>query len=150
VQLHRGAKCDGGTQITITEPTTPREWCDYYGAAITDGYAILFKGVSNEFVSPRGAYYRPGTETLASDWDGGKEECGGGLHFSPHPAMTREFNADAKKFVACLVPLSEIAVHPDGSCPNKVKARSCWNYYECDSMGVVVGEKFEKPVAVQP
>ena len=48
-----------------------------------------------------------------------------GLHFSPHPKMALDFNPTAKRFVACQVKLSDIAVHPDGSYPQKIKAKGC-------------------------
>ncbi|MFO0919463.1 MAG: hypothetical protein U0872_14280 [Planctomycetaceae bacterium] len=65
--------------------------------------------------------YTPGSVPVAPDWDGGEKECGGGLHFSPHPVMTEEFISDPKRFCACPVLLSDIAVHPDGYSPQKVK-----------------------------
>jgi hypothetical protein len=150
VQLHRDAKCKGGVQVAIQQPKNAREWCDYYGAEIIDDRAILFKGVNEEFHSSHNTFYKPGTETIAADWDGGSQECGLGLHFSPCASMAREFASSAKKFIACLVPLAEIAVHPDGSYLHKVKARSCWNYYECDSMGTVIGDKHEPPRTAKP
>jgi hypothetical protein len=145
VQLHRGATCDGGHQITIVAPVTSGEWCDYYGVEVVGSYALLFKGVDEDFLSPHGTVYAPGTESLAGDWDGGITECGGGLHFSPTPAATLEFNGGATKYVACLVSLADIAVHPNGDHPNKVKARACWNHYECDVAGKVIGAKYERP-----
>jgi hypothetical protein len=142
VQLHRGATCKGGVQVRIEQPTTARDWCDYYGAVVIGKNALLF---NDGFESPHHVVYSPGSEAVASDWDGGQLECGGGLHFSPHPAMTLEFNSTATKFIACLVPLADVAVHPDGEYPQKVKARRCWNYYECDRLGNVIGEKHEPP-----
>ena len=143
VQLHNDAKCDGGTQIKIVQPKTAREWCEWYGAEIFGDYAILFKGVNESFQSARGATYVPGTLTVADDWDGGDQECGKGLHFSPTAACTKQFATDAKKFVACAVRLDGLAVHPDGDHPNKVKAEKCWNLYECDIYGKQIGERFE-------
>ena len=146
VHLHKGGKCEGGVQIEVKTPNTLQEWCEYYGAKIEGDCAVLYKGVGDTYLSPKGAIYTPGTETRAADWDGGKVECGKGLHFSPCAAMTLEFNSQATKFVACLVPLSSIAVHPDGQYPQKVKAESCWNWHECDRFGDVIGEKFDRPV----
>ena len=145
VHLHSGAKCKGGVQIEVKQPSTPQEWCEWYGAEIHGGDAILFKAVSDDYCSPKGAVYAPGTETVAEDWDGGKEECGGGLHFSPHPVAALKFNESATKFVACLVPLDSIAVHHEGSYPEKVKAERCWNWYECDRNGKRIGEQFDRP-----
>lgn len=67
--------------------------------------------------------HAPGSKPEAPDWDDGKAECGGGLHFSPHPVMALEFNSKATRFVACSVRVSEIVVHQDAQYPNKVKAR---------------------------
>lgn len=53
------------------------------------------------------------------------KECGGGLHFSPSPKHARTFNQTASRYIACPVALAEIAVHPDGDMPEKVKARGC-------------------------
>jgi hypothetical protein len=118
-------KVTGGSQIKVQQPKTPREWCEFYGAEIVDGHAVLYKGVGDNWLSPKGGDYTPGTVPQCADWDGGKEECGGGFHFSPHPLMTLEFNSAATKFVACPVLLSEIAVHENAKYPNKVKASGC-------------------------
>ena len=150
VHLHDGATCDGGVQIVVTNPQTVSEWCDWYGAEVIGENAKLFKAVDATYKSPRGGCYAPGTQTVAADWDGGEKECGGGLHFSASPIDATEFNSSASKFVACLVPLSEIAVHPNGRSPQKVKARSCWNWYECDRYGKQIGEKYEIPETVTP
>lgn len=39
--------------------------------------------------------------------------------------MARSFNDAATKYVGCPVALADIAVHPDGCYPEKVKARGC-------------------------
>lgn len=84
--------------------------------------------------------YTPGTSPTAPDWDGGEAECGGGLHFSPAPAMTLEFHSKAKKFVACPIKLKDIVVHPDGSYPHKIKAKGVTGgkCYEVDREGKTV------------
>jgi hypothetical protein len=131
-------KLKGGkhTQVVVK---TARQWCDYYGVRVKDGVATLYKGLAEDFTaSPtHGSFlYKPGTKPVAPDWDGGNQECGRGLHFSPHPKMTLEFRSDAKKFVACPVALKDIAVHPDGTYPQKCKARGCCApIWECDING---------------
>jgi hypothetical protein len=96
----------------------------------------LFKAVGDNFISPKGGNYTPGTIPSAPDWDGGKIECGGGLHFSPAPRMARVFNDSAKRYVACPVALADIVVHPDGDYPEKVKSRGCCApVWECDIDG---------------
>ena len=145
VHLHDKSTCNGGVQIPVNRPQTPEEWCEWYGVEIHNGHALLYKAVDNNFSSPYGASYSPGTHTTASDWDGGEVECGRGLHFCSTPTGSKAFNDSATKFIACLVPLSEIAVHPNGSSPEKIKSKSCWNHYECDQFGELIGEKFPLP-----
>jgi hypothetical protein len=133
------AKVKGGVVIVVKMPKTPLEWCEFYGAKIEDNHAILFKGVNDNFKSPRGGDYTPGTMPEAPDRDLPEyrgQECGGGLHFSPHPPMTFEYNSSATKFVACPVKLEDIFVHPEAEMPNKVKApRVSLPCYEVDRYG---------------
>jgi hypothetical protein len=129
------AKVEGGKQ-TVVARSTPDEWCDYHGVSVNDGIAMLYKAVNHDFISSWGFAYHPGTTPIAPDWDGGEQECGKGLHFSPSPAMTREFVSDPKKFVGCPVALADMAVHPNGDFPQKVKARGCCGpVYEVDENG---------------
>ncbi len=135
-------KCRGGVQIQIPEILTANEWCDFYGVEIKRGVAILFKGVNDNFESPHGISYVPGTIPSAPDWDGGKKECGGGLHFSPSPAHTLEFNHNATKFIACPVRVKDIVVHKNAQYPNKIKAKSCCApVWEVDRYGNKIGGK---------
>jgi hypothetical protein len=131
IMLHGAAKsAEGGQQIAAYKPTTPRDWCEHYAVPTSDGVATLFKALDDDFSTEKaratGIFYRPGgTIPTAPDWDGGKKECGGGLHFSPTPTMAMEFNSSATRFIACPVHLSDIAVHSGGRYPHKVKARAC-------------------------
>ena len=135
VLIQGDAEVQGGQQTRI-EINTPTDWCDYYGIEVKDSVATLYKAVGDDFRSPHGIAYTPGTQPEALDWDGGSKECGGGLHFSPVPTMARSFNPDAKRFVACPVALSDIAVHPDGMYPEKCKAaRVCAPCFEVDEDG---------------
>jgi hypothetical protein len=115
----------GGVIIQVDPPKSPAEWLDFYGIQVIDGIAVLFKGLDDKFVSPHGMSYAPGTTPSAPDWDGGREECGGGLHFSPTPFMATEFAPEATHFVACPVLVSEIVVHEYAMYPSKVKAPRC-------------------------
>jgi hypothetical protein len=121
---------EGGGFIVYVDRSTPTAWCDYYGVDHTEEHALIFKGVRDGFNSQRGTNYSPGTSPEAADWDGGVKECGGGLHFSPCPGMTREFDDQAVHYLACPVRLDEMAVHPDGEYPQKCKAKRvaspCW------------------------
>jgi hypothetical protein len=134
---HGDTKIEGGHQVKATKPKTVRQWCSFWGVKVTKTVAIVFKGVNDDWKSPRGADYTPGTSPIAEDWDGGKQECGKGLHFSPCPSMTLEFHSTAKKFVACPIKLKDIAVHPEGSYPQKIKAKGVTGgkCYEVDREG---------------
>ena len=130
-----GAEVKGGRQICVRFKTV-QDWCDYYGVEIKNGVAILYKALNDDFTSPYGLSYAPGSQPVAPDWDGGQVECGGGLHFSPSPAMAMEFHASATKYVGCPVAVHECAVNPDGAYPQKVKAkRCCGPVFEVDRIG---------------
>lgn len=137
ILLHGTAKrITGGRKLKAHKPVTAKQWCAHYGVSVIKNIAILFKAVNDDFTSPHKFSYAPGAIPVAPDWDGGTLECGGGLHFSPSPAMALEFHADAKRFVACPVKLADIAVHPDGNYPQKVKAKGCCGpVYEVDRKG---------------
>ena len=131
---------DGGRVLEVNKPSTSAEWCDHYGVTVSNGIATLFKAVDDDYSTHRARVvditYAPGAIPVAPDWDGGEEECGGGLHASPHPKMALEFNSSAKHFVACPVRLDDIVVHPDGKYPHKVKFKGCAApTYEVDRNG---------------
>src|SRR3990167_1371056 len=134
------AKITGGHQVKVPRQSV-EDWCDYYGVTITKGVVVLYKAVRSDFSASRGGVsYQPGTTPAAPDWDGGKEECGGGLHFSPSPGMALEFFGEAKRFVACPIKLSEIVVHWNGDYPQKVKAAGCCGpVYEVTRHGDRIG-----------
>lgn len=120
-------KVSGGRQIRPKFETV-QDWCAFYGLPIINGVVVLYKGVGTDYKSIRGGNYTPGTTPEASDWDGGKEECGRGLHFSPSPGHTLEFDnfpSCVKRFIACPVRVRDISFHPDGLFPQKVKAKGC-------------------------
>ena len=126
ILLHGKAKTiTGGKKIKAHKPKTPLAWCKHRGVNSNNGVAVLYKAVNDDYKSPHGTSYAPGSVPVANDWDGGKAECGGGLHFSPSPAAARNFHFEAKRYVACSVALKDIAVHPDGDYPEKIKAKGC-------------------------
>ena len=131
-------KVQGGVIIEPPLLSTPELWCEFYGVDVVDGVATVFKGVNDMYRTgkPYNFSYAIGTTPEAPDWDGGNQECGKGLHFSPHPQMTLEFKPDATKFVACPVRLSDMSVHPNGLYPQKCKAKGlCAPCYEVDRNG---------------
>jgi hypothetical protein len=136
VTLSGLAKAIGGRQIKLPKIKTAKQWCDFYGAKAIRGIVILFKAVDKDFYSSHAFVYTPGTIPKAPDWDGGKEECGGGLHFCATPFHALWFNKDAEKFVACPVRVKDIVVHKDAAYPSKIKAKGCCApVWECDIDG---------------
>ena len=117
--------------------TTAAEWCDYYGARVVDGVAMLYKAVGDDYRSGHGALYLPGTTVEAADWDGGRAECGGGLHFCAHPAVALGYHAAATRYVVCPVRLADCRPpQPTDQSPNKIKARCvCGLIVEVDEDG---------------
>ena len=115
----------GGHVLTIPKPATVAEWCDFYDVPIVDGRAVLYKAVDDSYTSPHGMSYTPGTAPTAEDWDEGKAECGGGLHFCPRPFMAASFaeGITNPRFVACPVDIADIRPPTPGDrYPGKVKA----------------------------
>src|SRR3990167_3583355 len=130
----------GGMQIKIPEILTAKEWCDYYGVEVKKGIATLFKAVDDDYSTlnarSKGIFYTPGSMPIAPDWDGGKAECGGGLHASCHPTAALYFNPQAKKFVALPVRLKDFKPYANAQYPDKVKFKSvCAPVWECDKCG---------------
>jgi hypothetical protein len=141
-----GAVVSGAAVTEATRPGTAAEWCAYYGVPVEDGVATLYKAVDDNFASYHGGTYRPGSEPIAPDWDGGERECGGGLHFSPRPTLALAAPADDMRFVACPVRLEDIAFRPDFNYPDKVKAsRVCAPVYEVHEDGTPVARDAAVP-----
>ena len=127
----------GGTVIDVRLPTNPIEWAAFYGARLEGHVLTVYKAVRDDYRSAHGFLYQPGTTVEASDWDGGDAECGGGLHFSPHPAMALEFDSQATRFLACPVALVDTRAPQDSDVyPQKIKARrTCGPVFEVDRQG---------------
>jgi len=121
-------RINGGVHIVIRKPTTPAEWCELHGATVDEGIVTLYKAVDDDYATGqsrgRGIYYTPGATPEAPDWDGGKAECGGGLHFTARPWEARAFNRAATRYIACPVALEDLAApHLNAMYPAKIKAR---------------------------
>ena len=130
----------GGVVIRVKRPTTAVEWCAFYGVPVNaDGHAVLYKAVRDDYRSGHGFLYAPGQVAEAPDWDGGQAECGGGLHFAPHPSLAVGFDAKATKFLACPVALEDMRPPTeDDEYPAKIKARRCGPVYEVQRDGMPV------------
>ncbi len=130
---------EGGQVIWAATAETPEAWCALHGVEVKDGVAMLFKALNDDFTSPHGTSYAPGSIPTADDWDGGMRECGGGLHFSPSPAQAPSFHSDAKRFSACYVRLADMrSPQSDDDYPEKIKASGCCApCVECDIHGNV-------------
>jgi hypothetical protein len=135
---------DGGIQIKYKSPGNAQAWAEEYGVDVKDGVVILFKGVNEDYTTNghtrtsgvKAVSYAPGTMPQAEDWDGGKIECGKGLHFSPTASATLRYNENAKHFMACPVKLEDIVVHANAEYPDKVKAKGvCAPIWEVDRRG---------------
>jgi hypothetical protein len=137
--LSAQAKVDGGIQITPPDTTTGAAWCEFYGVPVTEGVAVLYKAVQDDW---RGTMkttvtYRPGEIPAAPDWDGGKAECGGGLHFFAHPWEGSKWCDGYKHILACPVKVNELSAKGQSAqYPDKVKApRVCEPVFEVDVDG---------------
>jgi len=138
------ASVTGGVQIAAPNLRTAEDWCAYHGVPVKDGISVLYKAVRDDYRSAHALAYIPGTAPEAPDWDGGKLECGGGLHFAPHPLVALEFDGGATRFLACPVAISDCRPpHPDDLHPSKIKARRC-----CGP--VVEVDRYGKPLATVP
>jgi len=136
--LSARATVEGGVQITPPDITTGAAWCEHYGVDVgDDGIATLYKAVDEAWCSPHGFAYVPGTTPEAPDWDGGKQECGGGLHFCPQSWMVERWFEDWKHIVACPVRVEDISAHGfEADYPDKCKARRvCEPIFEVDING---------------
>jgi hypothetical protein len=140
VMRHRGGRVEPQAAAQSSKrPASVADWCDYYGVPIADGVAVLYKAVDDDFNSYHGMSYRPGDAPEAPDWDGGEQECGGGLHFSPRPTFALAAPEDEMRFIACPVAVADIVVHAQAVYPDKVKApRVCAPVYEVDEDGTPV------------
>jgi hypothetical protein len=130
-------KATGGVVNEVpTRLTTAQQWCGFYGVGVEGGVATLFKAVDDAYSSEYGTAYTPGSQPQADDWDEGERECGGGLHFSPTPALALQFSPRATRYVACPVRLEDIAINGREANAAKVKAKGvCAPVYEVDEQG---------------
>ena len=128
-----------GHIIPIPPIVTAQDWITYYGAALspTDPeVVILYKAVRDDYHSAYGFLYAFGTMPQAPDWDGGRDECGGGLHFCSTPSAAHDFDNQATRFMACPIRVADIVIHQSPSYPTKIKAPGvCAPIWEVDRFG---------------
>ena len=128
VHLHSGlATIDGGVVIDVTTVNdTAEKWCAHHGVEVTDGIATVYKAVSDQWTTSRGADYTPGSTPEATDW-ADHAECGQGLHFGPTPAHALAYLPDATRFVAVGVELATLRPIPGGTakCKAPKVVRAC-------------------------
>ncbi|MGO5253363.1 DUF7666 domain-containing protein [Collinsella bouchesdurhonensis] len=104
----RRASIVGGVIIDHTqEPTDPDAWCAYHGIEVADGVATVYKAVGDNWISPHGTSYAPGTLPEAADWRD-DNDCGGGLHFSPSPAEATAYHREATRWLAVGVSVADL------------------------------------------
>ena len=137
--LSAQAKVEGGVQITPPDTTTGAAWCEFYGVPVTEGVAVLYKAVEDDWrgKTKTTVTYRPGEEPTAPDWDGGKAECGGGLHFFAHPWEGSRWCDGYKHILGCPVKVDELSAKGQSAqYPDKVKAPGvCAPVYEVNVDG---------------
>jgi len=142
VHIHsKTAKVVGGVVIRPKfTAKTAALWCKEHHVKVVRGIATVYKAVRSDFKSSRGGDYSPGVIPEAADWDGGRVECGGGLHFSPHPLDAWWFDEAATRFLVCKVRLTDMRVPRDtDQFPHKIKAKGCCApCVECDRTGKVL------------
>ncbi|WP_147252571.1 hypothetical protein [Micromonospora endolithica] len=143
MHLHSGqATVTGGVIIDVTQLdlTTAAAWCDHHGLTVTDGTVILYKALGDDLTAG-GNYGKPtvytvGDTVTCDDWDD-RDECGGGLHFSPTsptPHMATQYRYDATRWLAVEVDAATLRPITGGGTP-KAKAPACRVLHEVDAFG---------------
>lgn len=115
VAIHRRTTRDavhGGTIIDHTnlDLNNPQTWADYTGAHVQDGEVVLYKAVDDTLTA--GHSWTPTTYTIGQtvtceDWRD-DNDCGGGLHASPHPHQALSYYSNAERMVRVAAPLDSI------------------------------------------
>ena len=121
----------GGVVIDMTgiDETEPAQWADLH-CAIDGDHVIVYKAVRPDLRSQHGTEYPIGATVTCDDWRD-DNDCGGGLHVSPHPWQAGEYDSQASRFLECRVPVA--ALRPiDG---NKCKAPAVLVVREVDVHG---------------
>ena len=109
-------KVSGNARI-VTLPSTPEEYCDFYGIEVRDGQAILYKAVRDNLTSFHDFSFQYAVgETKENECDPSPlRDCSYGLHVS-HLSWAIDFAGghNGFKILECSVPLNKIIVPLDG------------------------------------
>jgi len=123
VHLHnKRVTVTGGVLIDVTDvdETDVQQWIDYTGADTEGDNVVLYKAVNAALKSERGFPYPVGETVECPDWTD-TNDCGGGLHLSPHAHQAHYYYESATRFLRCLVHRDDLRPIP-GSVA-KAKAR---------------------------
>lgn len=115
VAIHRRtarATVHGGTIIDRTnlDLNNPQMWADYTGAHVQDGEVVLYKAVDDTLTAGHAwtpTTYSIGQTVTCEDWRD-DNDCGGGLHASPHPHQALSYYSNAERMVRVAAPLDSI------------------------------------------
>ena len=120
---------EGGVIIDVSkiDYTDAEQWATYYGAEINGEEVLLYKALSDDLISGKvcGSRVKWPTSGVVScdDWKP-TNECGGGLHLSPHPYQAVAYcGSEARRVLLCSAKLEDVFPIPTSLHP-KCKARS--------------------------
>jgi len=123
------ATINGGVIIDVTtiDDSDAKQWVDYHGAEINGDEIFLYKALGEDLIS--GKIYDSRIEWPTSgvvscdDWEP-TNECGGGIHLSPHPHQAAYYcEPEAERMLLCSAKLEDIYPIPTFSAP-KCKVQS--------------------------
>jgi hypothetical protein len=139
VHLHSArVTVEGGVVIDVTalDLNDATAWAGYAGATVNpDGEVVLYKAVDADLKSERGFAYPIGETVECPDW-AATNDCGGGLHLSPHPHQALAYFSRATRFLRCVVALDDLRPIPGyPNDPAKAKARRVTVLAEVDIHG---------------
>ena len=123
------ATINGGVIIDVTtiDDSDAKQWVDYHGAEINGDEIFLYKALGEDLISGKiyDSRIKWPTSGVVScdDWEP-NNECGGGLHLSPHPHQAAAYcEPEAQRMLLCSVKLEDIYPISTYSGP-KCKVRS--------------------------
>ena len=123
------ATINGGVIIDVTtiDDSDAKQWVDYHGAEINGDEIFLYKALGEDLISGKiyDSRIKWPTSGVVScdDWEP-NNECGGGLHLSPHPHQAVAYcEPEAQRMLLCSVKLEDIYPISTYSGP-KCKVRS--------------------------